>query len=293
MEPRNHHYVPQHFLSAWSVDDGKKTNRYRRIAHTGKVEFRKGVSIVHCASENELYVLSDGINTVNFESSVMNESLDAPGAVVIKKLRTSGLDSLDEKDRFTLANYVICMEARNPKTMDKMQGLESNLGGIPDHNFAPWLDCLKNISAKGKRGTGPLGTTLYVKLDSQFGDDGFTNALLRCFPLEVKLAERRLVTSDYPVGRIGSYEEKFILSLAVAPDHAILWLLDCEMRTLISKFPEKKKVQIVNFLTLGDANTAFTTTDEPDSFVSKELGWKNRLDHEGRQKRLSEVLTAG
>lgn len=288
-KPRNHHYVPQYFLRAWSVDgNDKKTNRYQRVAHTGKVEFRKDASIRYCASEEDLYVISDGTDSAEFETIVMTEQLDTPGAEVVEKLRISGLGSLnDNGELFTLAKYVTSLEARNPKTIQKMRLSGRDLDAIRDQNLAYASSVAVNevVDYFRQLDTGKLAAGLFLPLGGEFA-----NALLRCLPLELKLPQGWLVTSDYPVGRVGDYRQQFMLSLAVAPKHAVLWFPDPKTRLLVSELPEKAQAHLVNFLTIGDADVAFTTVGEPDAFVSAQLGWKKGLDQEAQKNRVVEII---
>lgn len=235
----NNHFVPEHFLRAWSVDVEKtKTNRYKLITHTGKVKFRLGVSIRFCASEEDLYLITDGVDSAEFETTVMTDQLDTPGARVIEKLRANGLGSLSRgegvagvnrmgNELLTLAKYTVCLEARNPKTIKKMRLSRSDLDMLRSR-LSPYVSSPslhQALELFGKIDTGRYAAGLFTS------DEEFAKSILRCHPLELTFSNGCLVSSSYPVGRIGDYREQFSLSLAVAPNYAIMWFTDINEHT--------------------------------------------------------------
>ena len=297
--PRNHHYVPEHFLRAWATGQQKtKVNRYRRIAHTGQIEFRCDVSIRSCASEQDLYVISDGTDAAEFETTVMTDQVDTPGAQVIAKVRDNGLASLDNgmedsaigrnaNELLTLAKYIVSLEVRNPKTIESMQLSEIELQRVCEaassSGSAASVDEL--MALLGRIDTGKYNAGLIAALDYDFPQQ-----ILQCYPLEIKFLGDCLVTSSYPVGRVGNYTARFLLSLSVAPDYALVWFPSTEMRTLVQQLPRESQAKLVNFLTLGNANAAFTKLDNPDPFVSDHLNWKKDLAFNQQKERLSNFL---
>ena len=97
----NDHYVPQHFLRAWACNaDKNKIRAYQRIAQTGRVvaSLTKPRSIVSSASQKSLYQITDGVETAEFETTIMTRDVDTPMSEVVLKLRSSGLSSLDQDE---------------------------------------------------------------------------------------------------------------------------------------------------------------------------------------------------
>lgn len=286
--PSNHHYVPQHFLRTWSTDkEGNKLNRYKKIARTGTVEFKLDVAIRSSASEKNLYVITDGSESAEFETIVMTDQLDTPGAKVIRNVIENGIGNLSQENLITLSKYVTSLEARNPKTIAEMRLSKSDLDKIGDKNRGKFSD--KSIdevmSFLSKIDVGRYASGLFVTLDSEF-----LNAVLKCFILEIKLPDNQLVTSTYPVGRLGRYDEQFMLVLAVAPNHAIIWFSDEIRHQAISQVPLAVQAKFINVLTIGDADVAFTNNDFADPFVTEHLGWRIGLDNIAQKSRLKDLM---
>ena len=75
----NDHYVPQHFLRAWACDaEQNKIRAYQRIEQTGQVVayLTKPRSIVSSASQKNLYQITDGVETAEFETIIMTRDVD-------------------------------------------------------------------------------------------------------------------------------------------------------------------------------------------------------------------------
>lgn len=153
--PHNHHYVPKHFLKAWSVDPARqKVHGYKWIPLADKVEFKLGKSITACASANDLYTLSNSVETHEFESSVITALLDTPGSKILRKIRREGIRQLSASERSAFARYVVSLEARNPVVMEQM-----HLSGETIDRMATAL-ALKHKDVKGDtgfEGCGPSG----------------------------------------------------------------------------------------------------------------------------------------
>lgn len=123
--PRNHHFVPQHFLKAWQHENGR-IYRYRRLPSSGAIEI-KSVAIKHTASIQDLYRLDFADGGFEVESSFITPMIDEAGHKIIEKARGSSVQDWDLDDRRQLANTLTLMEARHPdilKAMDVRQELE-------------------------------------------------------------------------------------------------------------------------------------------------------------------------
>jgi len=70
--PRNHHFIPQHFLKAWQQSDSK-IFRYRRLPSSGEMEI-KSVAIKRTVSIQDLYCINFPDGGFEVESSHVTPS---------------------------------------------------------------------------------------------------------------------------------------------------------------------------------------------------------------------------
>lgn len=116
--PKNHHFVPQHFLKAWQSSDGRIC-RNRFIPKIGKFE-SKDVAIKKTGSVNDLYRIQFPDGSFEIESSLVTPEIDEAGHKIVKKARSESLSSWSVDERRSLANYLTCLEARHPEVIDAM-----------------------------------------------------------------------------------------------------------------------------------------------------------------------------
>jgi hypothetical protein len=276
----NDHYVPQHFLRAWACDaEQKKIYAYRRIEHTGEVDFKpnKPRSIVSSASHEDLYQITDGVHTAEFETSVMTRGVDTPMSAVIQKLRGYSLDTLNDDEMSLLCRYVVILEGRNPKVIDQMQLSAADLLNI-------FSDIKKSgtVSEKTIDETRPFFEKIFAQSGAAsagayagFGHLPDAAALMRKKCIEVTRDDTRgYLTSNYPVGRENDFlDEKCVLTIAISPSKALVFSSEkvCQQ---IAASPNKEKWRMIDLQTLARATDAFTSTNTIDVFVVNHLGWK-------------------
>lgn len=279
--PINHHYVPRHFLEAWATQ--KKVNRYRliKVNEETSVKFKRGVPISSCASEDHLYVVSDGIAHEEFETSIMTEQLDTPASLVIAKIRKHGIASLSSDEKNLFARYVTSLEARNPKTIAKMRfTLEDVIhrSGYPPKNELDIWELLL------KTDTGKLAAGAFAS----WGHTESTERLMSSHWVEKHSLQNYLVTSNYPVGKVGDYNKPHLaISIAISPSHAIFFLPDQEWENFLDGIVWEG---FVNFLTIANATDAYSGQSHPDSFIEKHLGWKERTKQSEQQELCASLL---
>jgi hypothetical protein len=146
--PTNHHYVPQHFLAAWSPG-GKLINRYLRMAHTGKMHFKKGAGIVNLGSKNNLYVIENTDGQAEFETTIVTALLDTPVPEIVKKVREIGIQSLSSEERRTFSHYVVMLEMRNPRTIALMSLSQAEVEALHAGQTAVSCDTIGAREAAG------------------------------------------------------------------------------------------------------------------------------------------------
>lgn len=285
--PTNHHYVPQHFLAAWSPG-GKLINRYMRIAHTGKMHFRKGAGIVNLGSENDLYVIENTDGRAEFETTIVTALLDTPGAEIVKKVREIGIQSLSSDERRAFSHYVVMLEMRNPRTIALMSLSETEVEALHAGQTAVSGDTVGAREAAGLLSsvhTGKMATGLGIANDFAFSDILFDRP-----PIAFETHAPRLLSSNYPVGRVGEYDRNFLVGLAMSPTSGLFWCSQPALTAELATCTSWQQATFLNFLTLGRAEVAFTDLDTMDPFVDEHLGWQIWLDERGQKEKLAAIL---
>jgi hypothetical protein len=200
----NHHYVPRHFLAAWATDsDGKKINRYIRIRYPKEIKFKKNVGIRSAASRDDIYVVTDGTDSAEFETIIMTKELDTPTATILKKLRQNGLPSLGvstgvstpSSELLDFARYVVALETRHPKTIAQM-------GVSPDDVTDIGNKMSKNINSPSVKAVSEFVSKLdigtYVAGLQISNDDTFARNLLSSCVIELTFGNSLLYTFRLP-----------------------------------------------------------------------------------------------
>jgi len=118
--PVNHHYVPQHFLRAWGKSgSADRLYRFRAIPNNKKFECKE-VSIRSSASQDNLYEIHLPDGSFEIESSVVTPELDEFGHKIMARIRSTSFHQLTAEEQRELAIYLVCLEARHPETVEKM-----------------------------------------------------------------------------------------------------------------------------------------------------------------------------
>ncbi|WP_434668005.1 DUF4238 domain-containing protein [Paraburkholderia sp. A3BS-1L] len=289
--PHNHHYVPQHFLKAWSVDSsGNKIHRYKWISATNKVEFKTGRSIELSASAHDLYTLSDSTVTREFETSIMTARLDTPGSEILQKIRVDSIGQLSAAERSAFAHYLVALEGRNPMVMEQMHLSAVVIDGIAakleqEHkaergSFGPIAGILKKLKS-----TGALAAAAYVG----GGSKEHARAILDRQWVELRTEPSRpFFTSNYPVGRCAWFDrDDFFACLAVSPTRAVFFVPKTQVwcATLTRPAGMRLAAQMLKMLTLRNASEAYTSDSARSVFITEELSWRRRkLSQEKNEK---------
>lgn len=271
----NDHFVPQHFLRGWShpTDENKMGRSYRRISHTGSVVTREFPSIVTSASQNNLNSYTVDGKHVSFEDDI-TKNIDTPGAPVIQALRTSGLKSLNNILKIELCKYIFTLESRNPSVMsamdasvdDIMNGIKGSREGLADARAA-----LEKIERRGALISGVFAS---------WGHRRFSRVLRELEWAEIRAPNAcEFVTSEYPVGRLGSYEDpsNLVVFIAISPSLAIAIASAKHMRVILKEEPVLR-AQTINLLTISRAERGFSQSTKEDPFIKAHLGWMLNLD---------------
>ncbi|MEZ2354905.1 DUF4238 domain-containing protein [Caballeronia sp. RCC_10] len=288
--PRNHHYVPKHFLKAWSVDPARqKVHRYKWIPAAGKVEFKRGKPITACASANDLYTLSNSTETHEFESSVMTDLLDTPGSKILRKIRHEGIRQLSATERTLFAQYVVSLEARNPVVMEKMHLSGETIDRMATALALKHQDVQGDIGSvaalmKGLRSTGTLAAGAYVR----FGGMDHARALSSRQWVELQTdPSRPFFTSNYPVGRCAWFDrEDFFACLAVSPTLALFFVPQTQAwHSALCRQGGRLAARMLSLLTLRGASEAYTRDSVCAAFIVDELSWRKRRTVEPGQEK--------
>lgn len=278
----NDHYVPQHFLRAWACDaEQKKINAYRRIEHTGQVDFKpnKQRSIVSSASHQDLYQITDGVRTAEFESSVMTRGVDTPMSNVIFKLRASGLKTLNQDEKKLLCRYLVILEGRNPQVINQMQLSPADLHSISQDISKSGIasnEAIEDVRVFFERifaHSGAASAGAYAGF-AHFPD---AEALMSKKCIEVTRNDARgYLTSNYPVGRENDFcNPNCLLTIAISPSKALVFSNEMVCQRIVAS-PDNEKWRMIDLQTLARATDAFTLLPTIDPFVVRHLGWKLR-----------------
>jgi len=279
--PRNHHYVPKHFLKAWSVDPARqKVHGYKWIPSADKVEFKHGKSITACASAIDLYTLSNSAETHEFESSVMTELLDTPGSKILRKIRHEGIRQLSAMERSVFARYVVSLEARNPVVMEQMRLSGETIDRLATALALKHKDVKGNIGSvvalmKGLHSTGALAAGAYVRS----GGKDHARALLGRQWIELHTdPSRPFFTSNYPVGRCAWFDrDDFFVCLAVSPTLALFFVPQTEAwYSALCRQGGRPAALMLKILTLRGASEAYTCDSVHAELIVDELSWRRR-----------------
>lgn len=289
--PRNHHYVPQHFLKAWSVDpERNKIHRYKWISAANRVEFKTGRSIELSASAHDLYTLSNSTETHEFETSIMTARLDTPGSEILRKIRDDGIGRLSAAERNAFAHYLVALEGRNPVVMKQMSLSAEMIDDIAakleqEHkggrgSFGQIAEFLKKLNS-----TGTLAAAAYVG----GGSKEHARAILDQQWVELHTEPSRpFFTSNYPVGRCAWFDrDDFFACLAVSPIRALFFVPKTQVWYATLTRPEGRRlaVQMLKMLTLRNASEAYTSDPVCSAFVTEELSWRERkLSQQNNEK---------
>lgn len=279
--PVNHHYVPQHFLRAW----GKQGNpdrlyRYRSIPNVAMFECKE-VAIRSSASRDNLYeiILPDG--SFEIESSVVTPELDEFGHKIIDRIRDTSFHQLTNQEKRELAIYLVCLEARHPETLkkmnirdqiDRMRELMKSTSSY-SHNV---IDEIHDYF-KASPSTGVMAFALFVQNErTGFFDQPFSDGLVSAITIEKVFDSDCLITSDFPCFRVWHYLENFLYIIAVSPRKALIYSPNPDIK-VFELIPEQAIPELVNLYVLGYAERAFGNTSHLGSFIEKHLGWARKL----------------
>ncbi|PVY77318.1 uncharacterized protein DUF4238 [Tamilnaduibacter salinus] len=274
-KPVNHHFVPQHFLSAWAIGrNSKKLCRYRRISHTGKLE-TKEASIKHSANAKNLYeiVLPDG--AFEIESTHVTPKLDEVGYKALNSARSLHYSKIPEKTKKDLAFYLTCLEARNPAILDLM--------APTDEEFQIIKNSMNNGSSKSVNevfsyigespSKGVMAFALFVINEiTSFQSEPFHHGLLNANVEEFDFDADCLITSDYPTFRMGHYNRDVLFAVAVNPRKALVYSKN-EFAKVFKMLPKNEQIKMINLLTIAKASAAYAHNDSFSPFVEDHLGW--------------------
>lgn len=275
----NDHYVPQHFLRAWACDaEKKKIRAYQRIEQTGQVvaNLTKPRSIVSSASQKNLYQITDGVETAEFETSIMTRDVDTPMSDVVLKLRSSGLSSLDQDEIVRLCRYVVILEGRNPEVMNQMQLSAADVGGIfadieKSGSFSKGaIEDVRKLTEQMFAASGAAATGAYAG----FGHLPDADALMKKKCIEITRDDAKgFLTSNYPVGREKDFlDPECLVTLAVSPTQALVFANAMTCQTF-SRSPMDEQWRLIDLQTLAKASCAFTLFAEEDPFIERNLQW--------------------
>lgn len=283
--PKNHHFIPQHFLKAWQSSEGKII-RYRHIPSTGAFEIKE-VAIKKTASLNDLYRLEFPDGSFEIESTLVTPLIDEPGHKIIEKVRTSSTALWVEHDKRQLAHYLTCLEARHPDVLkvmnvgDHLETLRRQMKSArhsSHKSIDEVIDYLKQSSSLGGYAFGLLVQNETLPLIEQPFSDGLVAADM----CEYGCESGGLICSDYPTSRWGDYLRELLFIIAISPCKALVYSNSPKGFGLL---PASVRTRLINLYTLAKAKTAYFMDASQSDFIAAHLGWATKLQTFDEQKR--------
>lgn len=284
--PKNHHYVPQHFLKAWADERGYMF-RYRYIPATGAFEI-KPVSIRKSASRDHLYRMSFKDGSFEIESTILTPIVDEEGHKILELVRHRAFRDVRTEDKRLLANYITRLEARHPDIIeamdmsDRLEELRVQLKSeklVRGESIDDVIDYLKSSDTLGLL---PLALFLQNESKPMFGKP-FSDSLMNAYTREYTFSEPVLLCSDYPVARWGDYSKSVFCVLALSPTKAVIYSSSANIE-VFDQVSANIRADIINLYTISKSEAAYFIDDSKCDFVKQHLGWAKRHQDLNAQK---------
>lgn len=273
--PRNHHFIPQHFLKAWQHAPGR-IFRYRRLPSSGGLEIKQ-VAIKHTASIQDLYRIDFADGGFEVESSYITPMIDETGHKIIEKARGSKVQDWGLPEYRQLANTLTLLEARHPdilKAMDVRSELDLMRQRMKEQQLSSHASIDEVIDYfKESNSLGVISLVLFAQneilplIDKAFSD-GLVKATMREYSWELPC----LLASDYPVSRWGHYLEDLLFIISIAPSKALVFSNNRNV-VAFDRIKPHARARLINLYTLARARTAYYSNDREGEFVNIHLGW--------------------
>jgi hypothetical protein len=290
--PKNHHFIPQHFLKAWCFS-GKKLVRYKRRKKIGDIEVQKA-SIVSVASQPNLYRVEFPDGGFEIETSHVSPHVDAGGYTILEQARQQDVSWLSAAQRRALANYVVFLEARHPeviKTMDVKSLLpelaaQAKREGLTSESVDHVIQYFDSAESLGEMAFGLfINNELSGLLAKPFAD-GLLQAELR----EYRFSSDILACSSYPVFRVGDYtKSSILLVLSITPCKALVYSSN---HSLLNGLPENVRAAYFNLCALAKAEEVYFVDETMKDFVEKHLGWTKEKNEKETQVYLLDFINS-
>jgi len=276
-QPLNHHYVPRHFLRAWSHSEAQnRIYRYRLMPSTGSIEC-KAVPTKRTASAIGLYSVRLPDGTLDVESSTVTPKIDEPGHKVLEKARRTPFAALAKADREQLARYIVCLEARHPDVL-KMMDQRAAIAGIGEamrqrkaFDTRAIDECVAYFQS-----ASPIGPMMLSMLEgnerSGFSAPPLSGGLLAAHVVELAFQRPVLMSSSFPCFRSGDYLRSVFLSVALSPYKALVYS-SSDGVDAIHALPPSSQAALINLYTVGFADCGYATGRDVAEFVRAHLGW--------------------
>jgi len=284
--PKNHHFVPQHFLKAWQSSEGRIC-RYRFIRNTGKFE-SKEVAIRKTASIDDLYKIQFPDGDYEIESSLVTPEIDEAGHKILERIRTSFMPAWSGDEKKSLAIYLTCLEARHPDVIDAMDvgpELESLRKKMKEEGFARDESVDEVLDYfQGSPSIGVIAFACFLQneknpLLAQPFSDGLLSANVR----EYTFNSDALICSSYPTSRWGDYLKDYLFVVAVSPRKAIVYSTSSGV-DVMEAIPESVRAKLINLYSLSKAEIAYFKDKSKSGFIEQHLSWAHNLKNFEEQR---------
>lgn len=285
-EPKNHHYVPQHFLKAWANGKGNLV-RYRVIPATGKFEV-KSVSVRKTASQEHLYRMGFEDGSFEIESTIVTPLVDEEGHKIINLVRGESYSALNNESKRKLAIYITQLIARHPDTIklmdisSRLEELRAQLKSENNGSDQSVDDVINYFKSSDTLGVMPLAYFLQNESNPVL-EKPFSESLMKAHAKEYIFETPVLLCSDYPAANWGNFDDYIFCVLAISPTKAIIYSShsNIDVFDMVSK---NTLIRMINLYSIAKADAAFFIDNTQKVFVEKHLGWAKRHSDLDAQK---------
>ncbi|EGR0744212.1 MULTISPECIES: DUF4238 domain-containing protein [Vibrio] len=284
--PKNHHYVPQHFLKAWSSSQSK-IHSYRINPYSKRIE-KKPAAIKRSASSENLYKLEFPDGSFEIETLIVTPELDDVGSKLLQKVRESSISWLSRDDLYQFAMYLVCLEARHPDIIAAMD----ISGELPERKSEFYNENMDNQEAvdqsidylSSSPSIGVLALGAFIKNEKLgFIDTPFTHAIMNAHIKEYTFDEPKLLCSNYPISRWGNFVDSIFMVVSISPYKALIFSSNSDVK-VFDELDEDTLSEVINLYTVGKAEFAYAYEPVFDTFLQTHLGWAKLLNNIDAQK---------
>ena len=215
----SHHYVPDCLLRNWhSPTHPKKLLQYEWTPRDLDIREYTAKSV---AKLNHLYSRksADGELDVSIEKNYFGPIIDSPAAMVMSKILSNGVSSLNETQRLTWAYFLVAQMVRVPSMLEEFRerAEEDFEQGIDEVSIRSGRTSFREY-AENYKATAAHNVSVEM-LPDVIRDPRLSTCLLRASwrSIDLKSGGIGLLMGDRPLLRVGPLKGNFLFTLPLSP----------------------------------------------------------------------------